>query len=168
MSASIVKTISYAAIAPPLVNFERSEKSPGQRMCARIHDAPPLVRSFPRSSVGMQPWAHQRPHADKGCLGGVFNPTKSFLFLSSRAKREISGTKEACRIHDDLPRCDRSHPPAWECSPGRSNALIPPRVEWVTSPNWRGGPPPSVSLREGHSFLCLPKEKKQKKGQPCR
>ena len=28
--------------------------------------------------------------------------------------------------------------------------------------------PPSVSLREGHSFLCLPKEKKQKKGQPCR
>jgi hypothetical protein len=27
---------------------------------------------------------------------------------------------------------------------------------------------PSVSLREGHSFLCLPKEKKQKKGQPRR
>jgi len=28
--------------------------------------------------------------------------------------------------------------------------------------------PPSVSLREGHSFLCLPKEKNQKKGPPCR
>jgi len=27
---------------------------------------------------------------------------------------------------------------------------------------------PFVSLREGHSFLCVPKEKNQKKGQPCR
>jgi hypothetical protein len=34
--------------------------------------------------------------------------------------------------------------------------------------NRLAAPPASVSLREGHSFLCLPKEKNQKKRQPCR
>jgi len=65
MSANIVKTNSYAVSAPPL-GFSSAARNRRGKESLLHPQQPPLVRSFPRSSVGMQPWALQRPHCAKG------------------------------------------------------------------------------------------------------
>ncbi len=66
------------------------------------------------------------------------------------------------RIHDDLSLCDRSHAPAWECSPGRSSALMPTRVVWAASPNWRAGVL-TLCLPAGGAFFSLLAQRKETK-----
>ena len=81
----------------------------------------------------------------------------------SSAARNRRGCKGRCAcIHNNLPRCDRSHAPAWECSSRRSSASFRRGLRWDASPNWRGDIP-ILCLPAGGAFFSLLAQRKETK-----
>ncbi len=136
---------------------------------SRIHEDLPALSSRPKGEISSR---HQisSPVLVVMTDGRVFCcricgkiPTK----VISSAARNLRGKECALASTTPLPWCDRSHAPAWECSPGRSSSLMPTRVAWVASPNWRvAAPHPLSPCGRGILFFACPKKRNKRKGSP--
>jgi hypothetical protein len=105
---------------------------PVPHLAARLSaNGPPIVPGLPSKKQaairrGARPW---RTGARRVQSWGLFPPDlpdnatpPTSIISTSTARRNLQRKARCARIHDDLPRSDRSHAPAWECSLGRSSA----------------------------------------------
>ena len=127
---------------------------PTLRSRRRTPNTPQRTKPHPGGAHvrGGQEWVRRK----RECNHVPDNATPPASVIStSTARRNLQRKARCACIRDDLPGSDRSHAPAWECSLGRSSALV--RVKGRTGTVFLAvgfQSPPSVSLRAGRSSVA--------------